>query len=101
MRLMVMHSSVIVCFATVQKICSYLAVLGADRLVSASASGCVSLPDAHSTSRGDRFETGSNHSDPCDETARPSPAFARTWPLHAPRDTPNWWLATTAPTARV
>src|SRR5206468_1691475 len=58
-------------------------------------------PDTHSASPGDRSETGSNHTDPCDETARPSPAPARTWPLHAPTDRPNWWPATTAPGVQV
>src|SRR3954452_14429922 len=91
----------ITCFATVQKIRSYLATPETDRLVSASASGCVCLLSAHSALPADRFETDSDHSDPCDETARSSLAPVQTWPLHAPTDTPNWWPATTAPDARV
>ncbi len=87
-------------FATVQKLCSHLAILGADQLVSASALVCVCLPDAHSAWHADQFETGSNHTDQCDATARPSPASGQTSPLHAPTHTPNSSPAASAPNAR-
>src|SRR5436190_23744708 len=56
-------------------------------------------PAAHSAWHRAQFGTGSNHTDPCDETVRPSRVSGRTWPLHVPTDTPNSSPTTGAPAA--
>src|SRR5262245_18565365 len=64
-------------FASVQKKCSPLAALWVSRLATPSRREHDTLRVAHTEWPADRSETGSNHSDPCDETVPASHAFGR------------------------
>src|SRR5258705_4268169 len=86
-------------FATVQKICSPVRAQGVVRLVSESPLVRGILLGGHTVSPGHRFGTGSDHSDLCGETVRPSRAPGQTAPPHAPTHTPNSWRSPSAPDA--